>query len=156
MEIKIRKGTEGDIQALFGLVVELANFEKSDVSVTNSAEQMRREKDFFEFLVAETHEEIIGIAVYFPTYSTWVGKSLYLDDLYVREKYRNQKVGTRLLREVFKIAQEGGFNRIRWQVLDWNTNAKKFYEKIGAQLGDGWLNCDFDIIAINRFLNNAD
>lgn len=155
MNVKIRKGTSQDFPALLGLVLELADFEKSSGSVINSVEQMEMEKDSFEFLLAQNESEIIGMAVYFPAYSTWVGKSLYLDDLYVKKEYRGQKVGTKLLRGLFTIAQNENYNRLRWQVMDWNTGAKNFYEKIGAKMGDKWFNCDFDKAAILHFLKET-
>ena len=119
----------------------------------NSIEQMRDEKDLINFFVAEDGRRVIGIIVYFFAYYTWAGKSLYVDDLYVKPEYRGKKIGTQLLKKVFEIAKKEKCKRVRWQVMDWNAPALEFYRKIGAQTGDKWLNCDFDEKAISNFLN---
>jgi len=90
------------------------------------------------------------MALCFFAYYTWVGKSLYLDDIYVMESYRGQKIGTELLKKVFEIAQKEGCKRVRWQVLNWNKPAIEMYEKIGAEIDDEWLNCSFDSEGIKK------
>jgi len=152
MNFSIRKATEADFPAILSLIKELAEFEKAPEKVTNSVEQMKQEKDFFRCFVAETgNKEIVGIALYFFAYYTWVGKSLYLDDIYVKESFRKQKIGTELLREVFKVARDENCKRVRWQVLNWNKPAIQMYEKCGAEIDDEWLNCSFDEAGIKNF-----
>ena len=152
MNFSIRKATEADFPAILSLIKELAEFEKAPEKVTNSVEQMNQEKDFFRCFVAETgNKEVVGIALYFFAYYTWVGKSLYLDDIYVKESFRKQKIGTELLREVFKVARDENCKRVRWQVLNWNKPAIQMYEKCGAEIDDEWLNCSFDEAGINNF-----
>ena len=113
---------------------------------------MNEEKDYFHCIIAETNKkEIVGIAVYFFAYYTWVGKSLYLDDLYVQQSCRGQKVGSKLLKEIFTIAKEENCKRVRWQVLDWNKPAIEFYKKVGATIDGSWYNCDFDKKRIGEF-----
>jgi len=134
------------------LVKELALFEKFIDKVTNTLELMNEEKDYFHCIIAETNKkEIVGIAVYFFAYYTWVGKSLYLDDLYVQQSCRGQKVGSKLLKEIFTIAKEENCKRVRWQVLDWNKPAIEFYKKVGATIDGSWYNCDFDKKRIGEF-----
>jgi predicted N-acetyltransferase YhbS len=95
MKINIRKATEADFPAILGLIKELALFEKAPEKVTNTVEQMKEEQGLFRSIVAETKTgEIVGMALYFFAYYTWVGKSLYLDDLYVKETHRKLKIGT--------------------------------------------------------------
>lgn len=152
MEILIRAATENDFPAILSLIRELARFEKAPEKVTNTVELMKEEQQYFRCLVAETGEkEIIGMALFYMVYYTWVGKSLYLDDLYVNEKLRKQGVGASLLREVFRIATEENCKRVRWQVLDWNQPAIGFYRKCGAAIDSEWLNCTFDEKAISDF-----
>ena len=115
---------------------------------------MQEEKDLINFFVAEDAGHVIGIIVYFFAYYTWVGKSLYVDDLYVKPEYRGKKIGTQLLTKVFEIAKHENCKRVRWQVMDWNERAIGFYRKIGAKTGDKWFNCDFDESAINIFLDS--
>lgn len=152
MKITIRKANEDDFSSILGLIKELALFEKAPEKVTNTVEQMKSEKDFFKCFVAlnETHE-IIGIALYFYAYYTWVGKSLYLDDLYVKEAYRGNKIGSKLLEKIFETAKKENCKRVRWQVLDWNTNAINMYKNCGANIDEEWFNCDFDEQGIKNF-----
>ncbi|HLD86561.1 MAG TPA: GNAT family N-acetyltransferase [Candidatus Nanoarchaeia archaeon] len=150
----IRKGDERDFSALMGLIKELATFEKAPHEVTNTIDQMRKEQNLFGSIVAEKDGVIIGAAIYFFSYYTWVGKSLYLDDIYVKPEHRGNKVGSKLLRKVFELAKKENCKRLRGQVLDWNTNAIEFYKRRGAAISGEWLNCDYDKNGINEFLDN--
>jgi len=152
MKITIRKASENDYFAILSLIMELATFEKSPDKVTNTVGQMEIEKDLFECLIAETTEkEIVGMALYFFAYYTWVGKSLYLDDLYVKESFRGEKTGTKLLKKIFEIAKKENCKRVRWQVLNWNKPAIDMYRKFGASIEDEWNNCDVDAQGIAAF-----
>jgi GNAT superfamily N-acetyltransferase len=153
MSISIRTVTPNDFPSILEMVKALAVFEKAEESVTNTIEQMKDEKAFFHCLLAETEEhEPVAIALYFFAYYTWVGKSLYLDDLYVKENYRQQGIATQLLRAVFDVARNENCHRVRWQVLNWNENALSLYRKGGATIDTQWLNCDFDRQGIVNFL----
>lgn len=113
---------------------------------------MNREQDLFSCFVAETEsKEIAGMALYFFAYYTWVGKSLYLEDLYIKEKYRRNKIGTALLGKIFEVARSEGCQRVRWQVLNWNKSAIEMYRNSGAEIDDEWLNCNFDADGIKHF-----
>lgn len=152
MNIQIRKGEEKNLPALLELIKELADFERAGDAVTNNLERMLAEQTYFEFFVAEHDTKVVGVALYFFAYFTWVGKSLYLDDVYVRPAYRGKQIGSRLLEAVFAVAQKENCQRLRWQVLTWNTPAIEIYKKIGARMSDEWLNCDFNADEIARFL----
>ncbi len=141
----IRKATEKDFPALMEMIKALAHFEKAPEKVRNSPKQMLEEKDFFQAFVAEKEDgEIIGMALFFFAYYTWVGKSLYLDDLYVKPEYRGRGVGRSLLEKVLEFAKENRCKRVRWQVLNWNTPAIAFYRKMNVRLDDEWINCDIE------------
>ncbi len=145
MKITIRKANREDYPVILDLIKELALFEKAPEKVINTVERMNEEDQYFEALVAEKEDgEIAGMALYFFAYYTWVGKSLYLDDLIVKEKYRGNKIGTRLLEEIMSIAKRAKCKRVRWQVLDWNTPAIEFYKSYGAHLDGEWINCDME------------
>lgn len=150
----VREAREEDFPAVYSLVTELARYERSAGSVTNNVELMKREKEYFGCFVAETHVgEIIGMALFFTAYYSWVGKSLYLEDIIVREGYRQSGVGTALINAIMKEAEMQGCRRVRWQVLEWNEPAISFYRKCGADISSEWLNCTFDekgIAAYNR------
>lgn len=150
--ITIRKAVEEDFEAVLNLIKELAEYEKAPEKVTNSAELMKREKDLFGCFVAETASgEIVGMAVYFLAYYTWVGKSLYLDDIYVKESFRGQKIGSLLMKKIFEVAKNEDCKRVRWQVLKWNKPAIDVYKSYGAEIDDEWLNCTFDYDGIKNF-----
>jgi len=153
MDISIRQATEDDFPSILALINELAVFEKAPEQVTNSIELMRKEKDFFHCFVAETSEkEVVGMALYYFVYYTWVGKSLYLDDIFVKENFRKHKIGTSLLRKVFEIARKEDCKRVRWQVLNWNQSAIEMYKKCGAVIDKEWWNCTFDSVGIKNFM----
>ncbi len=144
MSIELRPATPTDYPAILGLIKELAEFEHASEKVTNTVEQMNKEDDLFEAIVALDGDTIAGMALYFFAYYTWVGKSLYLDDLYIQPEYRSRGIGSRLMNEVFKVGKEQNCKRIRWQVLNWNQDAVNLYKKIGATIDDGWCNCDIE------------
>jgi len=150
--VNIRYATEEEFPAVLSLIKELAAFEKAADKVTNTVEQMRKEKELFHCLVAESVTgEIVGMSIYFFAYYTWVGKSLYLEDIYVKEAFRKHRIGTALLRKIFEIANEEDCKRVRWQVLKWNQAAIQMYKKSGAEIDGEWLNCNFDYDGIKNF-----
>ncbi len=152
MKFIIRKAIDKDFTEILSLIKELATFEKATEKVTNSVEQMKNEKEYFKCFVAEnSQKEIVGIALYFFTYYTWVGKSLYLDDLYVKKLYRGNQIGTELLKKIFEVAKRENCKRVRWQVLNWNKSAIDMYKKSGAEIDNEWSNCDFDSQGIQEF-----
>jgi GNAT superfamily N-acetyltransferase len=152
MKFTIRAASEEDYPAILSLIKELALFENAPEKVTNTVEQMKKEKNLFGCFVAENKlGEVVGMALYFFAYYTWVGKSVYLDDIYVKKEYRRNKIGTALMKKIFEVARHENCNRVRWQVLDWNSNAIEMYRKAGATIDAEWLNCDFDRKGIQNF-----
>lgn len=152
MKISIRQATTDDFPAILSLIKELAEYERAPEKVTNTVEQMNQEKDLFSCFIAETETgEIAGMALYFMAYFTWVGKSLYLEDIYVKEPFRQHRIGSALLRKIFEVARAERCKRVRWQVLDWNEPAISFYRKCGAELDGEWINCNFDEDEIASF-----
>ncbi|HPX75300.1 MAG TPA: GNAT family N-acetyltransferase [Bacteroidales bacterium] len=152
LEVNYRLANENDFAAILEMIKELALFENAPDKVLNTTEIMKQEQNLFQCFVAETKEkEVVGMALYFFAYFTWVGKSLYLDDLYVKPEYRGKGIGTELLNLILKTAKEENCRRLRWQVLNWNTPAIKLYEKFGATIDAGWSNCDFEYHQILKF-----
>jgi diamine N-acetyltransferase len=147
MNFNIRKFSRPDIPAIHALIMELAVFEKAPEKVVNSVQQMEEEIDCFECLVAELESgEIVGMALFYEVYYTWVGKSMYLDDLVVKNSWRGRGIGTRLLDRVIEEAEARNCKRLRWQVLDWNQKAIEMYRKYGCELDGEWINCDLSYI----------
>ncbi len=141
--IKIREASLGDEQSIYDLVKALAVYEKAPNEVINTPSQIA--KDLFEdkicyAYVAEKNNSIIAFALYYVSYSTWKGKSLYLEDLFVLPEYRKDGVGGLLFDEVVTTAKRWKVKRMDWQILDWNEPALNFYKKKNAHLDSGWVN----------------
>jgi len=133
----IRHATEKDVPLIYILIKELAEFEKmlDEVKATEASllETLFGKQKFAEVLIAELNGEPAGQALYFFNYSTFIGKpGIYLEDLYVRPKFRKNGVGKALLTELIKLAKEKNCGRVEWAVLNWNENAISFYKSLGA------------------------
>ena len=116
IDVSLRKAEEADFKKIFSLIKELAEFEKSLDQLTNTPERMAAEKDYFECFVIETPEhEMVGYIVYYYCYYTWVGKAMYMDDLYIRPEFRKQGIGLWALNRMIELARQTGCHRIRWQ-----------------------------------------
>lgn len=142
-QIIIRKAEPGDEKAIMGLVQELAEYEKEPDAVINTPEQLAI--DLFEdkicdCFVVEMDNVVRGMALYYISYSTWKGRCLYLEDLYIQPEYRRGGLGQELFNKLLDEAKELGVKRMDWQVLEWNEPAIKFYKKIGATLDPEWWN----------------
>lgn len=142
---RIRPGISADLPAVLTLIQELAIYERAPDAVVTTIESMTHDgfgpARVFEFLVAEAADgALLGLALYFPAYSTWKGRMLYLEDLIVTEDARGQGLGLLLFDGVVAEARRQGAQRIRWQVLDWNAPAIRFYERLGAHLDPEWVN----------------
>ena len=143
MTVTIRKIEESDYLVLISLFKEFALFEKLPEKMTNSVEQMLREKEYLTgFVAVNDADEIVGYATYFFGYYTWIGKSLYMDDLYVRPDFRGAGVGTKLINEVIAFAKAENCKKLRWQVSEWNQPAIDFYKSLGANVDAVESNCD--------------
>ena len=143
MAVTIRKIEESDYLVLISLFKEFALFEKLPEKMTNSVEQMLREKEYLTgFVAVNAADEILGYATYFFGYYTWIGKSLYMDDLYVRPDFRGTGIGTKLINEVIAFAKAENCKKLRWQVSEWNQPAIDFYKSLGANVDAVESNCD--------------
>ena len=139
----IRKANRSDVAAIFGLIQELALYEKAPEQVTNTADNLAQDlfdKNLCEAIVAEIKDEIVGFALYYTSYSTWKGACLYLEDFYVKEDKRKHGIGQLLFDEILLIAKRSNVKRMDWQVLEWNEPAIRFYQKQQALLDPEWLN----------------
>lgn len=146
---------KADMKDVLALIKELADFENApdavDIDVAQLEEDGFSPEAVFKVLLAKQNGKVIGMALYYPTYSTWKGKMIYLEDLYVKTSYRNNGVATQLMQAVIKKSKEWGAKRIKWQVLDWNTPAIEFYKKFNVQFDSEWVNCDLYENEINKY-----
>jgi len=143
MDIRIRKIEVTDYAALILLFREFALFEKLPGKMTNTLEQMLEEKEhLLGFVAVNAQDEITGYVTFFFAYYTWTGKSLYMDDLYVRPEFRAKKIGTKLIDQVIRFAKTENCRKLRWQVSEWNQPAIDFYKSLGANIDSVESNCD--------------
>jgi GNAT superfamily N-acetyltransferase len=157
MTYTIRPAVIRDMPAVHALIVELAVFEREPDAVTLTVEQLIEDgfglsAPRFHCFVAEDAEGIAGMALIYPRYSTWKGKSLHLEDLIVKEEKRGIGAGFALYTEIMKQGKKDNVRRIEWNVLDWNTPAITFYNKSGAKLLDDWRVVQMDEAGMNHFL----
>lgn len=145
MEIKIRRAIPADCPRLLELVHELAVYEKAPDEVTVTLEHFTQSgfgpNPVWWAFVAEADGIIAGFALYYIRYSTWKGQAMYLEDIIVTESMRGKKIGGLLFDRLIEEAKEKKFNRIIWQVLEWNEPAINFYKKYNADFDAEWVNC---------------
>ena len=146
----IRKGIKKDIPQVLDLIKELAKYENSIEKVSNTVERIENdgfgETPIFDLFVAENSKKIIGIAITYYRYSTWLGRKLYLEDLIIFENYRRKGMGGKLFDFVINFAKEKKWTELNLQVLDWNTIGIDFYKKYNMKFDNKWTNCylEFD------------
>ena len=143
----IRKLEAKDLKEVLRLVKELAAFEKEPEAVVAQLDEYEQlfHKGLFDGFVAVQDEKVVGMAVYYPIFSTWKGKMLYLEDFYVESDYRNGGFGQQLFNAFIEEAKAQGCRRVKWQVLDWNTDAIRFYERNNAFIDTSWCNGTIDL-----------
>src|SRR5687767_1708547 len=143
MTIRIEPATPADVPVVLELIRELAEFERLLDQVTATEAQLRKglfgPRPSAEVAIARVGDEVAGFALFFPNFSTFLAKpGIYLEDLYVRQKFRGQGCGEELLRHLARLALERGCGRLEWSVLDWNVRAIDFYKSLGAVQMDQW------------------
>jgi ribosomal protein S18 acetylase RimI-like enzyme len=153
-----------DVTSIVALIRELAEFENLTHLLQVTPEKLRPhlfgEKPVVEALVAEVAEgrvaegesRVVAFALFFTNYSTFLAQpGLYLEDLYVKPAFRGAGIGEALLTKLARLAVEREFGRFEWSVLDWNTNAIRFYERMGATVMPEWRICRIAGEALQRF-----
>ena len=144
MNLKIRKAKKSDSKGIINLIVELAIFEKLVPPDKNAQTRLIKHafssKPLFEILVALDDKTPIGYAFYFFTYSTFLAKqTMFLEDIFVSERYRSKGVGKILFDELIKLAKKKKCGRLDFTVLNWNKKAMKFYNRLGAKAMKEWV-----------------
>lgn len=148
----LRSGTPGDAAEIHTLVCELADFEGLSHQVVSSAgdleDALGGDPPRLEALVAEGEPapgigdgppRLVGMALFYPTFSTFTGKpGLWLEDVYVRPAFRRQGLGRAFLERFLDLARQRGCARAEWSVLDWNGDAIRLYEGLGATVMPDW------------------
>jgi GNAT superfamily N-acetyltransferase len=137
--VKLRDAEPADLPEILAMVRELAEYEREPDAVVFDADEFGRhlfgEGAVARALIAEVDGQVAGLALYFRTFSTWLGRDgLWLEDLFVRPTHRRLGVGQALL-DALRARTDG---RIEWAVLNWNTPAQDFYRTLGAAPMDEW------------------
>jgi len=157
--LRIRPASIHDAALLRSMIRELAEYERELEGVKIGEEDLARdgfgENPRFRAVIAEWDGQAAGYAVVFHYYSTWVGRGLFLEDLFVREKFRKRGIGTALLAEVARIAVEERCYGIHWEVLDWNSTAIELYKALGAEFRDQWKSVLLAGDALHRLARQA-
>lgn len=145
MKTTIRRAVKDDCSRLLDLVQELAIYERAPDEVTVTLDHFTEsgfgKQPVWWAFVAEVDERIVGFALYYIRYSTWKGQAMYLEDILITNEMRGKGIGKLLFDRLIEEAKEKKFNRIIWQVLDWNEPAINFYKKYNADFDGSWVNC---------------
>ncbi|XP_006627505.1 thialysine N-epsilon-acetyltransferase isoform X2 [Lepisosteus oculatus] len=170
MQYSIREATSEDCKDIARMIMELASYEKMSDQVKITQEVLETDgfsnHPFFKCLIAEVPEEHkskeghskVGYALYFYTYSTWKGRAVYMEDLYVMPEYRGKGLGCALMRRVAQIARQNQCARLQFTVLDWNKPSLDFYARQGAQdltASEGWHILRFEGVALDTLAQGA-
>jgi len=143
--VVIRAVAQADLPTLLQLIRQLAAYERRLEQVVATEADLERAllepSSVAEAVVAWQGAQAVGYAVYYPVFSTFRGRAaLYLEDIFVVPDVRGQGVGYALMRHLAQVAQQRGYDRIEWSVLDWNAPALAFYRKLGAVPKEtGWV-----------------
>jgi GNAT superfamily N-acetyltransferase len=139
---RIERATEGDVPLILKLIKDLAEYEQLAHAVVATESTLREslfEKRAAEAVIGYADDEPIGFALFFQTFSTFLGvPGMYLEDIFVEPRWRGRGFGRALLAHLAKIAIERGYGRVEWSVLDWNEPSIGFYKKLGARPMDEW------------------
>ncbi|MDE2891459.1 MAG: GNAT family N-acetyltransferase [Chloroflexota bacterium] len=154
-DVTVREAIPNDAQTILDFIIGLAEFENEPRSIVEATvESIRRdgfgEDRLFETLIAERGGEPLGMALFFPHYSTWTGTPvLFLEDLFVKEDARGTGAGFALMQALAEIADQRGWKRLDLSVLDWNP-ARQFYHQLGMEHESEWLLYRLDGDGISR------
>jgi GNAT superfamily N-acetyltransferase len=156
-QFTIKPAVEADVPALLTLIRELAEFERLLHEVKTTTDDLRTamfgERPVAAALIARVGDEVVGYAIYYRTFSTFVGRpGIYLEDLYVRPPFRSRGLGRAMLEALATISVELGGGRLEWAALDWNENALRFYRSLGANVRDEWVLLRMDGEDVRKFL----
>lgn len=155
MTISLRQATRLDLPEILSMIKELAHYEKALPEVTVTLADLERdgfgEKPLFEVILACEENQIMGMAFYFFSYSTWKGRCIYLEDIIVKEEFRGKGIGYKLFEAVILKSKEYSARRMQWQVLDWNEPAINFYKKFESHFDPSWINCKLTYEQIQNY-----
>eukprot|EP01121_Diplochlamys_sp_Union-15-3_P011591 TRINITY_DN3375_c0_g1_i1.p1 TRINITY_DN3375_c0_g1~~TRINITY_DN3375_c0_g1_i1.p1 ORF type:complete len:190 (+),score=40.17 TRINITY_DN3375_c0_g1_i1:50-571(+) len=158
----LREAKQEDVETILSLIKDLAEYEKEPHEVSNTAENLLKdgfgEQPLFYVILAESPsvgEEkpiVYGFALWFFVYSTWKGRCLFLEDIYVKPEYRGKGVGLKLFLKCAQESKKHNCKRFQWMVLDWNKPSIDFYISQGANQTKSWLPFRMDDSEVDSLL----
>jgi len=159
MDISIRQARASDADAIYNMIVELAVYEKAPQEVVTTPNEIRDTlfgpDSKTEALICEIDGKTVGYAVFFSSYSTWLGRNgIFMEDLYISPEYRSRGAGKAMLKHIAQLAVQRRCGRLEWVVLDWNQPAIDFYLSIGAQPQSEWIRYRLNGDALAKFAEN--
>ncbi|XP_070537769.1 thialysine N-epsilon-acetyltransferase-like [Ptychodera flava] len=173
MAFRVREARPQDCGDIVRLIKELASYEKSTDQVHMTEHVLKRDgfgdEKFYHCFVADAevpletddsddnHLKVIAYALFFYAYSTWDGRMMYLEDIYVTPEFRGKGIGTALIKRILEVGLEKECQRIHLAVLDWNTSAAEFYKSKGFQditERDGWHALQLNREKMEDFVKN--
>lgn len=158
--MQIRLAQPADVEDIHRLIYELAVYEKAPDQMVATKDQINTSlfnSNPVAFChVAEVEGKIVGIALWFLNYSTWLGKpGIYLEDLFVQAKFRGHGIGKGFMKVLAQLCVERGYERFQWWVLDWNEPSIEFYKSLGAVAMDEWTVFRLSGDALKGFANEG-
>ena len=182
VDFRVREATKNDVADILELIKGLAVYEKEERSRVKITEEILLRDGFgedpwFYCLLAEVFPnksekakteignveadsasldcKVVGFAIYMRLYSTWDGKAMRLEDLYVEEEYRKLGIGSSLLKKVTEVSLQMGCTRMEWHCLDWNEPAINFYKAIGTDINPAWRTCYFHVNEMKQLVKGS-
>ena len=153
--VSIRFATKEDVPFILEMIQYLADYENATNRVMITEGDLLRdgfsEFPLFKSIILEYEGKNAGMALFYNRYSTWRGKNLYLEDLFVLPEYRGKKIGLKAMKYLANYAIETGCKRFEWQVLDWNVPSINFYKSFQTELDSEWINCRLEDDALYLF-----
>ena len=158
MNFTLRLAEKKDMKSVLNLITELAVFEREPDAVEITVDDLIRDgfsnPPKFRVYVAEQENTIIGIALFYERFSTWKGRTLHLEDLIVTKSKQKIGAGKALYTAVLKYAYDHNFNRVAWEVIDWNSNAIDFYKSTGATYLNNWSVVQMNKENLEKFIQD--
>ncbi len=157
----IRPAIPSDVPVLFELILALAEYEKLSHAVTGNPASLKEHlfgnRAYAEAILAQVDGQAVGFALFLHNYSTFLTKpGVYLEDIFVLPQYRGQGIGKALLSYIAKLAVERECGRLEWSVLDWNSPAIAFYQRMGASILEDWRICRVTGDSLTQLAQKAD
>lgn len=145
MAIIIEQAKKSDFREIHRMILDFAAFQRTPEKVYTTVEQMEADGDLFKALIVKNEERAVGFATYYFGYSSWSGKNLYLDDIYLESDQRGKGIGDKMMDKLEEIAKNNKCKSMRWLVSKWNKSAIEFYKKRGASVDGTEFTCQLDL-----------